>query len=178
MDAQARVSRPPPSPYQSDASLPASTGTLPGSHATLDRHARQRRWTLESRSNARPQRRQRMSRMPAGHRLLECGDARQFRCAIAPCSRMRYAPRSIGPEQMGHIAFAVTIDLPCPGWDDRFHASRGSGCPTSMPAGGRRWSIASVMGGLRRRDQVVASRLPPHTRARPGRAPSLAWCSR
>jgi hypothetical protein len=34
MGLQARVSRPPPSPYQSDARLSVSTGTLPGSHAT------------------------------------------------------------------------------------------------------------------------------------------------
>jgi len=101
------------SPYQSDAGLSASAETLSGSQATLlDRHALQVRWAFESLSKARPQLRQRTWRMPPGHRLTEWRGARHFRCALSPCSSMRYAPRTIGPEQMGHIEFVVAIDLP------------------------------------------------------------------
>jgi hypothetical protein len=126
-------------PYQSDARLCVSTETLSGSQAALlDRHALQMRWAFESLSKARPQLRQRTRRMPPGHRLTEWRNARHFRCAISPCSRMRYAPRAIGPEQMGHIGFGVAMDLPLPAWEDRFHAARGLGCST-----GRSVSVTS-----------------------------------
>jgi hypothetical protein len=116
---RSRVSLPTPSTpsvaHQSVSRLSVSMATPSGPQATpLDRHGLQMRWAFESLSNAPPQRKQRTWRMPPGHRLTERADARHSRCAISPCSRMRNAPRTIGPEQMGHIVFGEAINPPFP----------------------------------------------------------------